>query len=36
LGSRYRTKLFDRIGRGIELTETGQVFLREARKPGRF
>jgi DNA-binding transcriptional LysR family regulator len=31
LESRYRTKLFDRVGRGIELTETGRQFLREAR-----
>jgi DNA-binding transcriptional LysR family regulator len=31
LESRYRTKLFDRVGRGIELTETGRLFLREAR-----
>ncbi len=31
LESRYYTKLFDRIGRGIELTETGRLFLREAR-----
>ena len=31
LESRYRTKLFDRVGRGIELTEIGRQFLREAR-----
>lgn len=31
LESRYRTRLFDRVGRGIELTETGRLFLREAR-----
>jgi DNA-binding transcriptional LysR family regulator len=31
LESRYGTKLFDRVGRGIELTETGRQFLREAR-----
>ncbi|MGH6771384.1 MAG: LysR substrate-binding domain-containing protein [Xanthobacteraceae bacterium] len=31
LESRYRTRLFDRVGRGIELTETGRQFLREAR-----
>ena len=31
LEARYRTKLFDRVGRGIELTETGRLFLREAR-----
>ena len=31
LESRYRTRLFDRVGRSIELTETGRLFLREAR-----
>lgn len=31
LEARYRTKLFDRVGRGIQLTETGRLFLREAR-----
>jgi DNA-binding transcriptional LysR family regulator len=31
LESRYGTKLFDRIGRGIQLSETGRLFLREAR-----
>ena len=31
LESRYDTKLFDRVGRGIELTESGRLFLREAR-----
>jgi DNA-binding transcriptional LysR family regulator len=31
LETRYQTRLFDRIGRGIQLTETGAVFLREAR-----
>ena len=31
LETRYGTKLFDRIGRGIQLSETGRLFLREAR-----
>ena len=31
LESRYRVSLFDRVGRGIELTEAGRLFLREAR-----
>jgi len=31
LESRYRSRLFNRIGRGIELTETGRQFLQEAR-----
>lgn len=31
LETRYGAKLFDRVGRGIELTESGRVFLREAR-----
>lgn len=31
LESRYQTKLFDRIGRRIELTDAGRVFLAEAR-----
>ncbi len=31
LEARYQTKLFDRVGRGIQLTETGRLFLREAR-----
>lgn len=31
LETRYGTRLFDRVGRGIALTETGRLFLREAR-----
>lgn len=31
LEHQYETKLFDRIGRGIALTEAGRVFLAEAR-----
>ncbi len=31
LENRYATKLFDRIGRRIELTEAGRTFLTEAR-----
>jgi DNA-binding transcriptional LysR family regulator len=31
LEASYQTKLFDRVGRGIELTETGRKFVREAR-----
>jgi DNA-binding transcriptional LysR family regulator len=31
LETRHDTKLFDRVGRGIELTEAGRVFLAEAR-----
>jgi DNA-binding transcriptional LysR family regulator len=31
LEGRYRAKLFHRVGRGIELTEAGSVFLVEAR-----
>ncbi len=27
----YQTKLFDRVGRGIQLTGTGRIFLSEAR-----
>jgi DNA-binding transcriptional LysR family regulator len=31
LESHYRTRLFDRVGRRIELTEAGRIFLGEAR-----
>jgi DNA-binding transcriptional LysR family regulator len=31
LESRHDVKLFDRVGRGIELTEAGRLFLTEAR-----
>lgn len=31
LEARYHTKLFDRVGRRIELTESGRSFLPEAR-----
>jgi DNA-binding transcriptional LysR family regulator len=31
LESRYETRLFDRVGRGIRLSKAGQIFLREAR-----
>lgn len=31
LETRYRARLFDRVGRGIALTETGRRFLHEAR-----
>lgn len=31
LEARHATKLFDRVGRGIELTEAGRLFLVEAR-----
>ena len=31
LEARYATKLFDRVGRSIVLTEAGRMFLREAR-----
>ncbi|SHO65510.1 transcriptional regulator, LysR family [Pseudoxanthobacter soli DSM 19599] len=31
LESRHDTRLFDRVGRGIALTETGRAFLVEAR-----
>ncbi|MHA1547393.1 MAG: LysR substrate-binding domain-containing protein [Alphaproteobacteria bacterium] len=31
LEARYQIKLFDRVGRGIKLTDIGRTFLREAR-----
>jgi DNA-binding transcriptional LysR family regulator len=31
LETQYRTRLFDRVGRGIVLTESGRLFLAEAR-----
>src|SRR5260370_24594047 len=31
LEARYGIKLFDRVGRGIALTQTGRDFLNEAR-----
>src|ERR1700720_109878 len=31
LETRYGIKLFDRVGRGIALTQTGRDFLNEAR-----
>jgi DNA-binding transcriptional LysR family regulator len=31
LEARYGTKLFDRVGRGVKLTEAGTLFLVEAR-----
>lgn len=31
LEARHDTKLFDRIGRGISLTQAGEIFLAEAR-----
>jgi DNA-binding transcriptional LysR family regulator len=31
LESRHKTKLFDRVGRRVALTETGRAFLAEAR-----
>ena len=31
LEAQYGTKLFHRVGRGIELTDAGQLFLSEAR-----
>lgn len=32
LESRYNVKLFDRVGRGIVLTNAGKIFLNEARE----
>jgi DNA-binding transcriptional LysR family regulator len=32
LEARYGIKLFDRVGRGIVLTQTGRDFLNEARE----
>jgi DNA-binding transcriptional LysR family regulator len=31
LEASYQVRLFDRVGRGIRLTETGRIFWREAR-----
>jgi len=31
LETRYNTRLFDRVGRGIVLTQTGRIFLAEAK-----
>ena len=31
LGERHQTKLFNRVGRHIELTDAGRAFLKEAR-----
>lgn len=31
LENRYQTQLFDRVGRGIVLTDAGRIFLSEAR-----
>ena len=31
LESRHETKLFNRVGRGIELTDAGKLFLTEAK-----
>lgn len=33
LEARHDVKLFNRVGRGIELTDTGRMFLGEARNP---
>jgi DNA-binding transcriptional LysR family regulator len=31
LEARYQTRLFNRVGRGVELTDAGRLFLAEAR-----
>ena len=34
LEATYQITLFDRVGRGIQLTETGRTFLREEKGGG--